>query len=196
MKGDPGDARAVLPRRSAVKGLVMLLTLARLAAAVLLIASAAAFATGAAIERHTASSESQPALHHAEADSPGENPASAEPAVGRESPAAHAADQNSEDLLGIDPEASALVVIAVAVSLVLAALILTVGSPLLAVGVALAMLAFTALDIREMIHQLHESRPGLAALAAAVGLLHLLAGGMAILATREARGQSRGISAT
>jgi hypothetical protein len=41
------------------------------------------------------------------------------------------------------------VVIAVVVSLGLAALILTVGSPLAAAGVALAMLAFTALDIRE-----------------------------------------------
>lgn len=49
-------------------------------------------------------------------------------------------------------------VIAVVVSLGLAALILTVGSPLVAAGVALAMLAFTALDIRELAHQMHEAR--------------------------------------
>ena len=165
----------------------MLLTLVRVIAAVLLIASAAAFATGAAIERHTASSETQPALHHAEADTPGEASASGESA------ATHAAGQNSEKLLGINPEATALVVAAVAGSLLLGALILTVGSPLLAAGVVVTMLAFTALDIREVTHQLGESRPGLAALAATVALLHLLAGAAALLTTRGTR-HSGGIS--
>jgi hypothetical protein len=41
--------------------------------------------------------------------------------------------------------------------------------------VALAMLAFTAPDIREVAHQMHQARPGLAALAATVAVLHLLA---------------------
>lgn len=49
-------------------------------------------------------------------------------------------------------------VIAVVVSLGLATLILTVGSPLVAAGVALTILAFTALDIRELAHQMHEAR--------------------------------------
>ena len=172
----------------------MLLTLARVTAAALLIASAAAFATGAAIERHTASGDSQSALHHIESDSPGENPAGTEPAAGHESSATRAAEQSSENLLGVNPEATGLVVIAVVVSLLAAVLILTVGSPLLAAIVALAMLAFTVLDIREVIHQLHESRPGLAALAATVALLHLLAGAAAFLATRGARSQPGGIS--
>jgi hypothetical protein len=59
---------------------------------------------------------------------------------------------------------------------------------------ALAMLAFTALDIREVTHQLSESRPGLAALAATVALLHLAAGAAALLATRGTRSRSGGIS--
>ena len=46
------------------------------------------------------------------------------------------------------------------------------------------MLTFAALDIRELTHQIHESRPGLAALAAAVALLHLLAAATALLAWR------------
>ena len=50
--------------------------------------------------------------------------------------------------------------IAVVVSLGLTALILTVGSPLVAAGVALAMLAFTALEICELAHQMHQARPG------------------------------------
>ena len=166
----------------------MLLTLARLITAALLIASAAAFATGATIEHHMASSESRPAQQqHAEADTPGETPTGAEPAASREGTAAHAAEQNSENLLGINPEATGLVVVAVALSLLLAALILTVGSPLLAAGVALAMLAFTALDVREVTHQLHESHSGLAALAAAIALLHLLAGAAALLTIRGTR---------
>jgi hypothetical protein len=90
-------------------------------------------------------------------------------------------------LLGINPEATWLVVTAVAASLLLAALILTLPSPLLAAAVALIMLAFTALDIRELAHQLSESRPGLAALASAIAALHLLAGGAALLATRDTR---------
>jgi hypothetical protein len=173
----------------------MLLTLARVIAAALLIASAAAFATGAAIERHAASSQSEPTLHHAEADTPGEASRSAEPAASGESPATHAAEQSSEDLLGINPEATALVVLAVVASLLAAALIVAVGSPLLAAGVALAMLAFTALDIREVTHQLSESRLGLAALAAAIALLHLAAGAAALLTIRGTRRQSGGIRA-
>jgi hypothetical protein len=169
------------------KGLLMLLTLARMIAAALLITSAAAFAIAATIEHHTASSEHTAAVHRAAAETPGEHPASGEPAAGHESPATHAAERNSEDLLGINPESTGAVVTAVLVSLLAAALILTVGSPLLAAGVALAMLAFTALDIREVIHQLNESRPGLAALAAAIAALHLLAGATAIFTTRRTR---------
>ena len=89
--------------------------------------------------------------------------------------------------------------VAVVLSLLLAALILTVGSPLLAAGVAVAMLAFTALDIRELTHQLHESRPGLAALAATVALLHLLAAAAALRAAprhpQPIRGPDRRLAA-
>lgn len=168
----------------------MLLTLARVITAVLLVASAAAFAVGATIERHTASTESPPAQHRAETGTHGENPSRENPAGSGESSATHAAEQGSEDLLGINPEATGLVVIAVVVSLLLAGLVLTVRSPLLAAGVALAMLAFTALDIRELTHQLHESRPGLAALAATVAVLHLLAAAAAFLTTRGTCGIS------
>jgi len=100
-------------------------------------------AANAARRRHARGGESLPALLRAEAGTPGENPASAEPAASRETCTAHAAGQDSEDLPGINPEATGPVVLAVVVSLLLAALILTVGSPLLAAGGALAMLAFT-----------------------------------------------------
>jgi len=171
----------------------MLLTVTRLITAALLIAGAAAFATGATIEHATASSESRPVHQEQgpEAGMAGENPAGAEGAASGDSSAAHAAEHSSETLLGINPEAAGLVVTAVAVSVLLAVLILTVGSPLLAAVVALVMLAFTALDIREVTHQLNESHPGLAALAATIAALHLLAGGAALLTTRDTRSQPR-----
>jgi hypothetical protein len=92
-------------------------------------------------------------------------------------------------LLGINPEATWLVVTAVAVSLLLAALILTAASPLLVGIVALTMLVFTALDIRELTHQLNESHLGLAALAAAIAALHLFAGATALITIRDTRRQ-------
>ncbi len=181
----------------------MLLTLARVITAALLIASAAAFVTGAIIEHHTAGSESRPTAQHTAASTPGENPGNGEsasghgdsgqPEAGHEGPVSHAAEQNSESLLGINPEATGLVVAAAALSLLLATLILTVGSPLLAAGVALIMLAFAALDVHEVTHQLHESRTGLAALAATVAVLHLAAGAAALLTTRNTRRQSASV---
>jgi hypothetical protein len=112
----------------------MLLTTARLITAGLLIASAAAFATGTTIERHMASSESHAAhqdqRHHSETGAPGGDSADAVGAASSESPATQAAEHSPETLLGVNPEATGLVVIAVAVSLALAALILTVPSPL------------------------------------------------------------------
>lgn len=175
----------------------MLLTVTRLITAALLIASAAAFAAGASIEHHTASSHSHPVPHEQrpEAGAAGENPAGAEGSASNEKSATHAAEDSSETLLGINPEATGLVVTAVAVSVLLATLILTVGSPLLAAVVALVMLAFTALDIREVTHQLNESHPGLAALAATIALLHLAAGAVALLTTRDTRSQPRASTA-
>jgi hypothetical protein len=112
----------------------MLLTMTRLITAGLLIASAAAFATGTTIERHPASSESQAAhqdqRHHSETGRPGGDSAGVEGAANGDSSATQAAEHSPETLLGVNPEATGLVVIAVAVSLALAALILTVPSPL------------------------------------------------------------------
>lgn len=177
----------------------MLLTMARLITAALLIASAAAFAAGTAIERHTASSESQTTQqdqrHHPEIGGHGDSSAGVEGQASGESSTTHVSDHSSETLLGVNPEATWLVVIAVALSLALAALILTARSPLLAAGVALVMLAFTALDIREVTHQLNESHSGLAALAATIALLHLAAGAAALLATRGSGSQPRAITA-
>jgi hypothetical protein len=90
----------------------------------------------------------------------------------------------SETLLGVNPESSGLLAVAVAVSLLLAAGAWWLSaSPLVLGVVALAMAAFGALDIREVIHQADESRTGLMLLAALVAILHFAA---ALLAARAA----------
>lgn len=63
------------------------------------------------------------------------------------------------------------------------------ASPLVLGVVALAMAAFAALDVREVVHRVDESRTGLALLAALVAVLHLAA---AVLAARAA-GSARGV---
>lgn len=182
----------------------MLRTPLRLITAALLIASAAAFTTGVAIERHTAATETQQGQHAGESMGTAEPAASgssspssegdhadsgssSEKAPASEHAADHAAEQNSEKILGINPEATSLVVAAVLLSLLLAALMLTLSSPLAAAVTALAMAAFAGLDIFELTHQLRESHSGLAALAATVGLVHLLAAAAALLTIADTR---------
>jgi hypothetical protein len=98
----------------------------------------------------------------------------------------HGTIENSEKLLGINPEATPLTLAAVTASVLLAVAMLIIGSPILAAGTALAMAAFTALDIREVIHQLDKSHTGLATLATSVALLHVLAAAVVLTVARSA----------
>lgn len=185
----------------------MLRNRARLLTAILLIVSAAVFTAGAIAERATtteARAENSPAAvagpqptvspsgtgEH-DTGEPGTPPPSAAASESGHGSADHgdssggtSHEARAETLLGINPEATPLIVIAVVLSLALAAAVIAVGSPLLLPLVALIMLTFAALDIRELTHQLHESRPGLTALAATVALLHLVAAATALIAWR------------
>jgi hypothetical protein len=197
MRSGPGPGAP--PACDHQKGSLMLRTPLRLLTASLIVASAAMFTVGVTIERHTVTSEAQNSQHagesgsaaepatpgqagpggdadHADSGNPGEKAPASEPA------SAHAAEQNSEKIFGVNPEATSLVVAAVLLSLLLAALILTLRSPLALAAAALAMAAFAGLDMFEVAHQLRESRSGLAALASTVGFVHLLAAAAALLA--------------
>jgi hypothetical protein len=116
---------------------------------------------------------------HTEAPRAGGSPGSDhDSGAGHESgraPAAAEAQEHAERLFGINLESTSLVAAAVVVSVLFAAAVLTLGMPWLAGVIAAAMLAFAALDIREIVLQAGRSRPGLAAAATAVALLHLLA---------------------
>ena len=82
-------------------------------------------------------------------------------------------ETSAETVLGLNLESDALVIVAVALSLALAALtwLRNRRSPLLATMVF--ALVFAVFDIAEVAHQLKESRAGLAVFAAAIALVHL-----------------------
>lgn len=93
----------------------------------------------------------------------------------------------AEEIVGVNLESTPLVLLAVVVSLAMAAAILRwPGSTPLLVLVAVTMLAFAVLDVREVL-QVRESRQGLAVLAGAVALLHALAAGLGGLRTARLR---------
>jgi hypothetical protein len=156
----------------------------------LIVVATAAFVVGTTIERNS-SGESG---HHDEAakaaPTTGEARASGEAhSKPAESPAAHAeesaggrptvtAEKGHAELrpLGIDMEAWPFVALAAVVSLGLgaAALLRPAAAPLL-VLVAVAMLAFAVLDVREVVHQLDIDKSGLAVLAGAIAALRAAA---------------------
>ena len=151
----------------------------------LLVASTALFAVGVIAERSSTDTHTEPAAAHAaetggESGEPagahGEGGASEATTSGEtghvESATGHA---ERERLLGVDVESTPLVVLAVLGGLALAALAasrvgLRRGFLLTVVVIGLAWAAF---DIREVVHQLDESRTGVAVVAMAVAALHL-----------------------
>jgi hypothetical protein len=157
----------------------------RWALVALLVASTALFAVGAIAERSSRDTHTEPAAAHAGqtgsetgeaagAHSEGGVPeASASGEAGHvESGTGHA---EGERLFGVDVESTPLVVLAVLAGLALAALAASrIGAlrGFLFIVVAIG-LAWAALDIREVVHQLDESRTGVAVIAMAVAVLHL-----------------------
>jgi hypothetical protein len=102
-----------------------------------------------------------------------------------EGPAPHSESSASAEgkVLGIDREATGLLVVAVLVSLALALLLWQRPSRAVWTVVGLVAVAFAVFDIAEVIHQLDESASGLAVLAAAVALAHGGTAGVAVAAS-------------
>jgi hypothetical protein len=152
----------------------------RLVLVALIVAATALFAIGTAVERSERDEHAEPAAH-VESES-GEEGEAHEPTPHEES---------SEEILGIDPESTGLVATAVALSLALAAAAWWgFERPQVLWLVAAAMLAFAVLDIREIAHQIDESRGGVATLAGAVAALHLTAAALAAWWSRARSAQT------
>ena len=141
----------------------------RWALVALLVASTALFAAGAIAERSDAGGHREVAGAEV-----GEHQEGAE--AGERQEGAEAAGED-ESLLGIDLESTPLIGLAAVVGLGLAALAATRYGRIRAfLGLVAAIaIAWAALDVREFLHQLDESRTGIAVVAITVAILHVAA---------------------
>lgn len=82
-------------------------------------------------------------------------------------------ETSAETVLGLNPESNALVIVAVAASLALAALVWLRNRRSLLFAIMAFAVVFAMFDIAEVAHQINESRAVLATLAAAIALVHV-----------------------
>ncbi len=99
-------------------------------------------------------------------------------------------ETHSEKIAGVDPESWPLVGLAIAVSLLIAAGVYWRRGRWLAAAVAFAIL-FAAGDIRELVHQIQESRTTVAIIAGILIVLHLLIAAAAASAIRQRGAEAR-----
>jgi hypothetical protein len=168
---------------------------ARRAAAILFVLTATLFAVGVAAEddahaapaaESPATTAEQPSSESAEAHDEGAEEPGNEVEEGAEPEGAEAGHDESsgeETVFGIDAESPATVTIAVLTSITLAAGLWFTKRRAAAVGAVAVGVLFALFDIAEVIHQLDESRTGLAVLAVIVAVCHV---GAATLAGRAA----------
>ena len=180
----------------------------RAAMATLLVASALLFAVGIVIERATGSTGTE----HVEAPSPpgqsaaphvegsseageaggeaGESraPEASEAGAGEAGESAgHSESGSSEAILGIDPEAPPLVVLAIILSLVAAFLVYWDGRRTVVTGAVVVAVGFAALDLLEVTHQAREGSALVAAIAIMVAIGHMLAAWFGVAIVRRPR---------
>ena len=161
----------------------------------LLIAGAALFAIGVAAERNAADKHTESGVETVNtgvsgaetttlaAESGGDEAAHTDETGGEgtaptEVPAVEVAghsESSSETVLGVNLESTGLVIVAAIVSLALAVLTWRLNVRLLLLTTVAFGAVFTAFDIAELVHQIKESRAGIAALAGLIALLHAAA---------------------
>jgi hypothetical protein len=157
----------------------------------LIVAATALFVVGAAVERGQRDEHAEPAAGAVAEPEQGESREEAEHQAEPATAERGAHEESSEEILGVNPESPGLVAAAAIASLLIAAAAWRwFGRDRVLWLVAAAMIAFAALDVREVAHQIDESRSGVAALAALVAALHLAAAGLAAYAASSSRTSS------
>jgi hypothetical protein len=157
----------------------------------LILAATVLFVLGILLEKNSGEHHSEsvaqasetPAEHAAESSGSSEGaPTESQRNTSAESPK-HAAEsegeihnESDEKVLGINYESTPLVILAVIVSLGMAAAVGLARAPWVFLLVAAAMIGFAVFDIAEVFHQIDRSEGGIAALAGLVAVLHLGAG--------------------
>jgi hypothetical protein len=163
--------------------------------AILLLVGAALFLVGVAVERAAIANESSSAAHPSSTESPHHVEGSGAEGTGTEGsgteagqPATPAPEShNNEAILGINVESWPLAIAAAIVSIGIALAAWRGRQRAILFAVAVFALAFTVLDIREVIHQSSEGRTGIVILASLIALVHLAAAALAAaVATRTA----------
>jgi hypothetical protein len=162
----------------------------------LIVLSTIAFTVGAILERSSADTHALQTGAEEAGHQEGEV-AHTEEGEGAGEPVADSAvsegTEGDETLFGIDPESTPLVVLAVVLSLLLAAgCWWRPGWRWLLILTAVAMVVFAVLDVREVVHQLDESNTGLGLTALLVAVLHAAAAvtaGVLLSRTRTTEGE-------
>ena len=156
--------------------------------AVLLVVSAGLFAVGAAIERSKGGESGHKEAQTAEpsaSESGGETHSEAGGETSSEVGNGETHSESSEKIFGINPESTGLVIAAILAAVLLA--VATWFSPVLLV--LLAVIAFGVLfavfDVREVVHQVNESRAGLVVIASVLALIHLAVAALAAVVWRS-----------
>ena len=170
--------------------------------ALLLVGSAALYAAGTAIEHHQRSEHHQEhsaaiapatkggetsAEKKAKGESSGQGPAETTPAESGGSTVASAesgGETHSEKIAGVDPESWPLVGLAIGIAWLVAAGVYWRGGRWLAAAVVFGVL-FAAGDVRELVHQIQESRTAVASIAGVLIAIHLLIAAAAAYAIRR-----------
>jgi hypothetical protein len=155
------------------------------------------FAIGSAIERHDrGEAKSEAAGTESGGERGGETAREASGEAHRESPSGRETHkESSEDIFGVNPEAKGLVAAAVATGVVLAGAVWTLDATAVLLAVIVFGLVFALFDIREIVHQVDESRAGLVVIAAVLAVIHLAVATMAgtlFFAGRQTRPATRG----
>lgn len=89
-------------------------------------------------------------------------------------------EEASERIFGIDLESNTLVAAAIAASVFLAISVWLRPVPIVLLGVLGFALFFAAFDSREAVHQIHESRSDIVAIALVLAVLHLALAALAV----------------
>ncbi len=148
----------------------------------LLVGSACLFFVGSTIERQHKHHESVAATpaKASSGESGGETGGESAKAKTAEQHVEKAKDETGAKLLGINTESLALSIVAVVLSLLLAAAVwFGVWSRLVLFAVVGFGIVFAAGDVREVVHQVNESNGGLVAIAAILIVLHLVVAALA-----------------
>ena len=162
---------------------------ARVLLVALLVLSTVGFVVGVSVEKsyggEAQSGEgAESAAQHADEAAGGE-----EAHTGPGSGETHEEPGADAKLLGVDLEATPFVALAAALALALAVAVwLRPSCGVLLAVVAVAMVVFAVVDVREVFHQLDEDKGGLAVLAALVAALHLAAAAVALTMGRSTLG--------